>query len=88
MQNGRDVSDKALEFLMARPVKTDKNGAVDTERTGGIREFFSHRSMVVRLVVCAVVWCLMCFLYYGLSIRATMFQGDNNKVNIIKLKKY
>lgn len=81
-QNKRHISDRSLEILMGRPAEADADGAVEPERNAGFRDFFRHRKMVFRLLVCAAVWCLMCFLYYGIGIRATKFQGDDNKVKV------
>lgn len=81
-QNKRHISDRSLEILMGRPAEADDGGAVEPERSAGFRDFFRYRKMVFRLLVCAAVWCLMCFLYYGIGIRATKFQGDDNKVKV------
>lgn len=83
--NKRSISDKSLEILLNRPDigAVDECGCIEKQNSSNILVLFRCRDMILRLMICACIWCLMCFVYYGIGIRATKFDGDDNKVRMM-----
>lgn len=82
-QNNRTISNKSLEILLNRSENNmdEECHSIEMQSTN-IRVLFRCHDMVIRLMICACIWCLMCFIYYGIGIRATKFEGDDNKVRM------
>lgn len=76
-QNNRCISEKSMIIL-----KNQCYGATDEECSSNndtITSFFQHKVLVLRLITCSLVWIMIVFLYYGLSVNATKMADDDNK---------
>lgn len=76
-QNCRALSTKAMAFL-SNPVESPVEEAVTKRMT--ISSIFKHDVLYLRLIACSIVWTLVVFMYYGIEVKSTKFEDDNNKV--------
>lgn len=82
-QNNRILSDKSIAFLSSPMHKGQPEMAAAANRMS-ITSIFRHQVLYLRLLACSIVWTLIVFIYYGISVKATKFDDDDNKVRNFK----
>lgn len=76
-QNKRQISEKSLEILRNSCNMGSEDGS-DYDSTS-ITTIFQHKILILRLIMCSMLWILTVFVFYGLSVNATKIADDSNK---------
>lgn len=70
-RNDRVLSGDSIAYL-SRPVASDKPTSIVALLQNG--------KLLVRVVLCSMLWALVVFMYYGISVKSTKFADDDDKV--------
>lgn len=81
-QNGLVLSNQSIAFLSGPAhggAQSSQEESANKRLT--IWSIFKHRVLYLRLIACSIVWTLIVFIYYGISVKSTKFDDDDNKVS-------
>lgn len=80
VQNGLVLSNQSIAFLSEpiHHVRSSQEEPANKRMT--ITSIFQHKVLYLRLAGCSIVWTLIVFIYYGISVKSTKFEDDDNKV--------
>lgn len=81
LRNGYELSKKSIAFLM-KPEISQASAESPASKNLPISMVFQHSVLYLRLIACSCLWALVTLSFYGISVKSTKFEDDDNKVRI------
>lgn len=77
--NGKDLSQKSLEIIQMKRIKTAATEDEQKSLAQPLSSVMKSKKLMVRLMNCCYCWVICAYCYYGLSLSSTQIQADRNK---------
>lgn len=81
LRNGYELSKKSVAFLSKLELSQSLEECPASKHMP-ITAIFQHSVLYLRLMACSLLWALVTLTYYGISVKSTKFEDDDNKVRI------
>lgn len=80
-RNNRILSSDSIAYLSGPVEDAYSPAAKQSGQQTSVAAVFRSAKLFVRLVACSVLWSLIVFMYYGISVKSTKLADDDDKVS-------